>query len=170
VKAPRLPRKIADDPAAAGLADELAARSEPLWNRGEFGATRVSLTPAVGAALKSAFSTGRVVRGIDAAEKVLAGEQRGLERVDRATGADRGGRVSRLVVLADDGSERFYRSVDFLLRRHEPRVLALRLDASQDALGSLVFGPEQVARLLLIQHKDAVAAVLLALAAAWRRT
>jgi hypothetical protein len=98
---------------------------------------------------------------------VLAGEQRGLERVDRETGVVRGGRISRLLVLADDGSERFYRSVDFLLRRHAPRVLALRLDVSEARLGSLLFGPEEVARLLLIQHKEAVTGVLLALASQW---
>jgi hypothetical protein len=167
VDPPRLPKSLQDDPGAAHLARELAARSEPLWARGETGATRVALAPALEAALRSAFSSGRVVRGIDAAEKVLAGEQRGLERVDRETGVVRGGRISRLLVLADDGSERFYRSVDFLLRRHAPRVLALRLDVSEARLGSLLFGPEEVARLLLIQHKEAVTGVLLALASQW---
>lgn len=168
MKTPRLPRQLADDPAARGLAEALVAHAEPLWRRGECHATRVALSSEVGAALRRAFSTGRLVRGIDAAEKVLAAEQRGQQRVDRDIGVDRGARISRLLVLADDGSERFYRSVDFLLRRHAPRVLALRLDASQEVVGSLLFGPDQVARLVLIQHKDAVAAVLLALAAAWR--
>ena len=69
---------------------------------------------------------------------------------------------------ADDGAERFYRNVEALLRRHGSRVLALRLCVDEHLLGQLLFGPDQVARLLLVEHKDAVSAVLLALAAQWR--
>lgn len=168
--APRLPRRILDEPGAARLARELAARAEPLWSGGDEWATRVAPTPALEAALRSALAAGRVVRGLEGAERVLADEQRGLEQVDRATGVGRGGRVSRLVVLADDGSARFYRSVAYLLRRHAPRLLALRLELGERELGRLLFGADQVARALLLQHKDAVSAVLRALAAQWGGT
>lgn len=164
----RLPRRVEDDPDGARLASEIAARAEPLWADAEQRAARTELGEGLAAALKSAFSAGRIVRGMEAAERVLALEQQGLEHVDRKTGIDRGLRVSRLLVLADDGSERFYRSVASLLRRHAPRVLALRLPLDECALGRLLFGPDQVARLLLVEHKDAVSALLLALAAQWR--
>lgn len=108
------------------------------------------------------------MRGLEGAERALATEARGLARVDRRTGVERGGRVSRLLVLADDGSERFYRTVESLLRRHAPRVLALRLSVDEAALGRLLFGRDEVARLLLVEHKDAVSAVLLALGGQWR--
>lgn len=162
----RLPRGI-DDPDAAALAGELVARAQPLWAGALLGATRVETSAALESALKSAYSAGRIVRGMEAAERALALEQRGLEQVDRATGVPRGGRVSRLLVLADDGSERFYRDVESLLRRHAPRVLALRLDVGEAGLGRLLFGPDEVARLVLVEHRESVSAVLLALAAAW---
>jgi len=162
----RLPRGI-EGPDAVALAAELVARARPLWAGGELGATRVETFPVLESALKSAYSAGRIVRGMEAAERVLAVEQRGLEQVDRATGAPRGGRISRLLVLADDGSERFYRSVESLLRRHAPRVLALRLDVGEAGLGQLLFGRDEVARLVLVEHREAVSAVLQALAAAW---
>jgi hypothetical protein len=168
MQAPRLPKQVLDEPGAARLASELVARAQPLWRSDAWRATRAELTPGVEAALRSAHSAGRIVRGLESAERTLATEQRGLENVDRTTGVDRGGRVSRLLVLADDGSERFYRSVEFVLRRHAPRVLALRLAAGEQALGRLLFGPDQVARALLIQHKEAVSALLLALADDWR--
>ena len=76
-------------------------------------------------------------------------------------------RAARAYAVAADGSERFYRTVESLLHRHAPRVLALRLPADECALGQLLFGRDQVARLLLLRHKDAVSAVLLALAAQW---
>jgi hypothetical protein len=167
MEALRLPRKVEDDPAAAHLASELTARALPLWPRGELRVARADLSPALEAALTSAFSAGRIVRGLEDTTRALAAEARGLANVDQRTGAARGARVSRLLVLADDGSERFYRSVESLLRRHSPRVLALRLSADEEALGQLLFGPGRVARLLMVERKDAVSQVLLALAATW---
>ena len=72
--------------------------------------------------------------------------------------------MSRLLILSDDGAERFYRHVESLLRRHGPRLLAIRLDSSAEELGSAVFRPGALARLLLVTHKDAVAKALLSLA------
>ena len=127
----------------------------------------IERTPALESALKSAYSAGRIVRGLEGPARAPATEARGLARVDRKTGVDRGRRVSRLLVLADDGSERFYRTVESLLLRHVPRVLALRLAVDEETLGRLLFGRDEVARLLLVEHKDAVSAVLLALASRW---
>ena len=163
----RLPRKVEAAPGAAQLVQQLAAHARPLWPGAELSVPHAELSAALEAALKSAFSAGRIVRGLESAERVLAGEDHGLKRVDRTTGVARGGRISRLLVLADDGSERFYREVESLLLRHAPRVLALRLPADERALGQLLFGPDQRARLLMVEHKDAVSAVLLALASCW---
>lgn len=163
----RFPKSVEEDPGATHLASELAARAELLWPGGELTAVRSDVSPPLEAALKSAYSAGRVLRGLEDAKRVLASEEQGLKHVDQRTGVERGRRVSRLVVLADDGSERFYREVESLLRRHAPRVLALRLGTDEHTLGQLLFGPNQVARLVLIEHKDAVSAVLLCLAAQW---
>jgi len=68
-----------------------------------------------------------------------------------------------LLILANDGAERFYRQVERLLRRYGSRVLAVRLEADADALGELLFGTNGRARLLMLNHKDAVSAFLLAM-------
>jgi hypothetical protein len=163
----RLPKQLQNEPVAANLVRELEARARPLRADGELRAAQVEISPALEAALHAAFSAGRIVRGFEGAERILAAEEKGLKHVDRTSGVARGRRVSRLLVLADDGSERFYREVEFLLRRHAPRVLALRLSLDERGLGQLIFGPDHVARLLLVEHKDAVSAVLLALAFDW---
>ena len=164
---PRLPKRLEDEQIAANLVRQLATRARPLRADGGTQAAQVEACPALEAALRAAFSAGRIVRGFETAERALATEEKGLKHVDRTSGVERGRRVSRLLVLADDGSERFYREVEFLLRRHAPRVLALRLSIDERTLGQLMFGPGQVARLLLVEHKDAVSAVLLALASHW---
>ena len=163
----RLPRRVEEECDTERLTSELTARAQPLWAGGELRVTRAELAPGLIAALKSAYSAGRIVRGLEGAERALGVEKRGQKQVDRRTGVDRGQRISRLLLLADDGSVRFYRTVESLLRRHAPRVLALRVPADEDALGGLLFGPHQVARLVLVEHKDAVSALLLALAAQW---
>ncbi len=161
----RFPRLVEDAPGAAGLLREFIAGAEPLWSGGTLLVPRVEITSAVEAALKSSLMAGQLVRGLENAERALSAEALGLNQVDRTSGVARGGRVSRLLVLADDGAERFYRSVEALVRRHAPRVLGLRLAADERVLGQLLFGPDQVARLLLVEHKSAVSAVLLALVA-----
>ena len=161
----QLPKTVENEPRAKNLTCALASRAQPLWKGGELLVPRAELTPALKAALTSAFSAGQIVRGLEEAQSALAAEERGLQNVDRKTGVARGQRGSRLLGLADDGAERFYRNVEGLVRRHEPRVLALRLSADERTLGNLLFGPDQVARLLLVKHKNSVSAVLLALVA-----
>lgn len=160
----RLPKSVEADPRAAQLMERLATQTEPLWSASDVRIPVAVMNPALATALQSAHSASRVVRGLESAETTLAAEERGLQLADRASGAPRGMRVSRLLLLSNDGAERFYRQVEALLRRHGPRVLAIRIAVDADALGSQLFGPGRRARLLMIEHKDAVAAVLLSLA------
>lgn len=130
-----------------------------------------SLVPgeAAKAALLSANQAGFVVRGLEAAERRLAEEERGLALVPRQDGkATAVARLSRLLLVTNDGSERFYRNVEGLLRRHGPRLHAIRLEMDEHDLGELLYGPDRVTRLVLLEHKNAVAAFLLAAAQQWQ--
>jgi hypothetical protein len=51
-----------------------------------------------------------------------------------------------------------------LLRQHGPRLLALRLDVNAETLGKKIFVKENRVLLLLLDHKEAVSNMLLALA------
>jgi hypothetical protein len=164
----RLPRFVEADPRAAKLLHGLEQHAERLWRESTLFVATARLDAELSAVLQSARSGGHVVRGLEAAQATLAAEERGLKIADRRSDGPRGARISRLVLLADDGAERFYRQVDTVLRRHHGRVLAVRLDVAADALGSLLFGPGRLARLLLIERKDAVAGALLAIADQWR--
>ena len=107
----RLPKPLLADPRAEHLAGELAARARPLWPGGELHAVHAESGPDLEAALRAAFSAGRIVRGLEGAERVLAAEQQGLDHVDRTTGVARGGRVSHLdfraVLLLACGASRW---------------------------------------------------------------
>jgi hypothetical protein len=159
----QLPKLAEADPRGKDLLSSLAAHARPLWPGGKIMAPVVSFKPALAEVLRAANSSGRLVRSLEGAESKLAAESRGLGLVDQKSGAQRGERVSRLLVLADDGAERFYRQLEKLLRQHGPRVLALRLDVSAETLGQTVFNQGDRVLLLMLDHKEAVSNMLLAL-------
>lgn len=166
VKTPklRLPRMVESDPRWPQLLHRLTTHTRPLWSRSEIEVPVATLSPELAGVLRNAHSAEHVVRGLETAERALAAEERGLRLADRQSGVVRGARVSRLLLLADDGADRFYRRVETLMRRHGPRVLAVRLDADATTLGELLFGPSRLTRLLMLMHKEAVGAALLAMA------
>jgi hypothetical protein len=153
----RLPRQVESDPRAAAVLAALDAGATRLWSGGQVRAVRSALTPALVTALRAAGRAGQVRRGLEGAEARLANERAGL-------GPDPQPRVSRLLVCSNDGAERFYRTVERLVRTHAPRVLALVVDADAATLGDACFGAGANARALLVEHRDAVAAALFALA------
>ncbi|MBN1276040.1 MAG: hypothetical protein JXA35_01010 [Deltaproteobacteria bacterium] len=160
----KLPRMIESDPKGRKLLHILTTQTRPLWQGSEFEVFAASLNPVMTAALRNALSTGQVVRSLENAEHILGAEDRGLRLADRRSDIQRGMRISRLLLLADDGAERFYRQVERLLRRHGHRVLAARLDVDAYTLGELLYGPDILVRLIMINHKKAVCEVLLSMA------
>lgn len=166
----RLPKSIECDPRAPQLLHNLSAHTRLLWRESEIAVPVAGMTSALTAALRNVYSAGQVVRSLEKAERALAAEERGLRMADCQSGVRRGVRVSRLLLLANDGAERFYRKVDMLLHRYGPRVLAVRLEIDEEGLGELLFGSPHVARLLMLEHKQAVGSVLLAMAGQWEES
>jgi hypothetical protein len=161
---PRLPRLIESDPRAPQVLHMLTAHTRLLWKEGEIEVPVFTLNSELETALRNAHNAGQVIQGLESAERRLVLEERGLRLADRKSNVQRGERVSRLLLLSDDGAERFYRKVESLLRQYGSRVLAVRLEVDAATLGELIFGQGRLARLLMLEHKEAVSAVLLAIA------
>ncbi|MDY0042767.1 MAG: hypothetical protein RBS57_20845 [Desulforhabdus sp.] len=162
-----LPKGVASDPRGPQLLRNLTTNIRPLWRESEIGIPAAKLNPELTQALRNARIAGHVIRGLEDAERTLAAEKRGIRMADRQSGVTRGVRVSRLLILANDGTERFYRNVEAILGRYGSRVLAVLLEVDARGLGGLLFGPDRIARLVMLQHKQAVASVLLAMAGQW---
>ena len=159
-----LPKSVERDPRAPQLLRVLTSNSRPLWSGGNILVPVVEPGLELIEALRRALRSSRLVRGLESAERKLVAEERGLRMVDERSDSPRGVRVSRLLLLANDGSERFYRHVETLLLRQGPRVLAVGLAVDAGALGEMLYGPDRIVRLLLVEHKEAVSDVLLAMA------
>ncbi|HEU4408597.1 MAG TPA: hypothetical protein VFS43_25270 [Polyangiaceae bacterium] len=162
----KLPRALEADPRAPAVTAALEASARPLWAQGTIAVAHLPLTEVLSRALAGSGRRGALAQGLETIETRLANEQRGLDALQAKPGAQPGApRISRLLVLANDGSQRFYRDAESLLRRYEARLLGLRLDVGGDDLGAAALGRNALARALLIDDREAVTAVLLALAA-----
>jgi hypothetical protein len=156
----RLPRSLEGDATVAQWLETLGSRSTPLRAGGQVTVPLVPFGPELADTLRGAATSRRIVRGGEAIAAALATERRGQVLADRAAGTVRGGRVSRLLLLASGCGSRFYRAAEKLLLEHHPRVMGIRLDADASQLGSSLFGAGSAAQAVMVAHKDAVAAVL----------
>jgi hypothetical protein len=118
---------------------------------------------ALAPALDSARRGGHLVRGLEQVETALAREARGLSMADARSPNVRGSRVSRLLLVSNDGSERFYRQVERLVHEQSPRLLAIRVEASAGTFAGVVPEASGVVRAMLVEHKYDVVRVLGAL-------
>jgi hypothetical protein len=146
---------IADGSAPALAAWWVGSRREAV----RLGLPRIARHPldsSVEGGLFDARRARRLTRGLEAAATMLAAEEAGLKKTAASQPKSAGMRISRLLVVSGDGSERFYRQVEKLQARFANRLEVLLLDCDENALGVAAFGPGRRARALLIQHKDAV--------------
>jgi hypothetical protein len=141
----------------------LMARTAKLWPGGTIDVPVISLSEPMKTALKQARLRGRIRFGFEPILQQLAGEKKGITGVREQTGAPYGDRISRLLLFSNDGAERFYRHIEPVLVSHAPRLLGCLLDMDGAALGELFTGKGSVIKIIMAEHKDAVADVLRAL-------
>lgn len=161
-----LPKLVETHPRYQNLVRLLSAETEKLWSGSDVKVAVVKFTDLVKDALIKAKEGDHLSRGVDGIVRNLGVEGRGLKLADKKIGEKRVQRISRLLVMSNDGAERFYRKIEAILRQHGERVLAIRINTDSANLGESIFGPEKAVKLLLIDHKESVADVLLALVSA----
>lgn len=163
----RLPRLVESDPRSAKVLEILSGSQKKLWKDGTMTASFLPFSERFIQTLQMEHRRGRVVRGFESIERNLATEAKGLKLVDEKTDSQRGQRFSRLLIISNDGAERYYRKVESLLLKHGSRVLAIVLDADSSKLGHLFFGEGKTVKMLLLEHKESVASALFSLSEAY---
>jgi len=163
---PPFPRDIEADPCGAALRTRLDADAAPLWANGTIPAARIGAGLPLIALLERLAREGALVLGLEAAQAALDAEEAGLAALAARDKKARPARVSRVLLLASDGAERFYRAAESLTRAHATRLLTCRLDVAAETLGPHVVGRPASVKAVLVQRKGAVSAVLRAIAGA----
>jgi len=158
----RLPKTLDVHPAKPRIERLFTAETAPLWPGGTVAVPSVAPTKALRDALHLSRGAGVLVRGIETAKKHLDAERKGLEKAKGNVAAQP--RISRLLLISDEATERFARDVEHVLRDHADRLQCLRIKARGPAFHQGVFGDDALVQCLLIADKDAAARTLLALA------
>lgn len=161
----KLPRQLEADETDRDVRLALTARTAKLWPGGDLDIAVIPMSGPLEQALRTARLMGRMRYGYEAIYEKLESERRGIESVRQRGGALYGDRVSRLLLLSNDGAERFYRHIELLLLAHAPRLLGCRLDMDGAALGRLIAGREKIIKAVMAEHKEAVSTILRAIAA-----
>ena len=155
----KLPRQLVSDPKAEGLLEQLFSCTRKLNQESGLAVPVFELTDAIKKSLLTARRAGHALRGFDNASEILLLERNGILKLNKQDG--QGDRISRLVLMSNDGVDNFYNKAEKLIIRHSPRVLGCIIESDSYELGSLLFGEGKIAKLILIDHKDAVSGILL---------
>lgn len=137
-----------------------------LWPGGKLLFPTAPLEPLFIKSLAFARRCGALCGGLEKIESFLMKEGKGLEyaRSKKVT-EPQSKKISRLLLLSKDGSERFYRHSESLFFKHEDRLMLLCLDTTAKEIGSLFFGQGKEVKAVLITRKDVVTKVLTSIVA-----
>ncbi len=157
----KLPKDITAGPEHDAIEALLTEGTRPLWEGGTHAVPTLPLSIALSSELRHALGAGLATQGLEQIGKELANEQKGLDALAAKTpGATQAARISRLLFIAGDGSERFYRECESLLTRYSQRLLAVKLDVTGEALGQALSHVPKLMKAVLVSDKKAAARVL----------
>ncbi|MEA3333414.1 MAG: hypothetical protein U9Q58_07440 [Pseudomonadota bacterium] len=146
----KLPRQLENEGFESNVRAALERESIELYRDSERYIPVLKLNPELRKHIFYAKSVGALIFGFEAIEEFLANELQGLQKVDSLSD-----RVSRLLIVTNDGSHRFYRGLEFLQKRQGERVLLCWLDVDSVSMGNILgFKGKQVKAVLLNRKKS----------------
>jgi hypothetical protein len=154
----KLPKQLKIDNIEEQVLEALQKNSIPLYENSEMQIPLLKLTPELRQQIFYAKSLDELIFGYETIAKELAGELKGLQNVNNQSD-----RISRLLIISNDGSKRFYREFEFLLNKHGERILLCRLDVDSELMGYILgLGQKQV-KAIMINRKNSVVNILKAI-------
>ncbi len=159
----KFPRQLETDYSSDIIRRMLTNRTAKLWSGSDLDVPLIAVRGPLNKALQAAMLKGRIRCGFEGVSDKLRGEKAGIANIRKRSDVPHGERISRIILFSNDGAERFYRHVEQLLRIHAPRLLGCLLDADSTVLGKLITGKDRQIKLVMAEHKDAVAGILRAM-------
>jgi hypothetical protein len=159
----KLPKSWEARPEKEALLKSLEKTMQPVRAGSPWKTPTLFLDDRLKTALLFARRCGKMRGGLENIETLLRQEEAGYESLARRGMDSRPTAITRILCISDDGSDRFYRHCETLVSKYEPRILCLKLQSSSTALGSQFFGKEASVKAFLVEQKEFVERVLLAL-------
>ena len=162
----KLPKNIASHPNVKAIEALFGSNTRLLRPDGELRVAQWRFDEPLKLALKKVYAGKHLVQGLESISEHLDLELKGLKALKKLPGQTQNERLSRLVILSNDGSERFYHNAESIITRHAGRTLAVIVNASAEELGDAFTKKSNPAKALLIDERKALEAFLAALAEA----
>jgi len=159
----KLPRQVIADPRGESVEKVLTKDLGLLWAESKIEISQIEFTPAFENSLLAALRFKKLMPGLEQIEKALDFEKKGLEELRKKQGKPSPNRISRLLIIANDGSERFYRSCESLVMKHGDRLKIVGVAVPSARMVQKLFGNDRSIKALLVTDRNMVSAVLLSL-------
>ncbi len=156
----KLPRTLEVEGNDAAICRVLFARTVQLWPGSDLSIPMIAISDPLKKTLRKASLNGSIQWGLESITSKLEGERKGIDHLRKVKGLMGGDRVSRLLLVSNDGAERFYRRIEGLFRLHAPRLLCCMLDKDASTMGNIITGKEKQIKAVMADHKDTVSEIL----------
>ncbi len=160
----KLPKNISTHPNIKAIETLFTKNLHLLHQDGKVKVPHMSFNENVRNALKSIYASKHLIQGLEAIGSHLDKELKGLKALAKKSGETQNDRLSRLLILSNDGSERFYHNAESILNRHSSRSMAIIIEASSEELGEAFTKKSNPAKALLIDERKSLEAFLSAIA------
>ncbi|MBM9518296.1 hypothetical protein JWG39_00510 [Desulforhopalus vacuolatus] len=151
----KLPKQLVEENVESDVRLVLEKERIPLYSDSNFFIPVLQLNPELAEQLYRAKFLGELTVSYWAVERTLENELHGLQNVN-----NKSDRVSRLLIVTNDGSPRFYRQIEFLHKKQGGRVLICRLDIDSLLMGNILKLKDKQVKAVLLNRKESVVNVL----------
>ena len=150
-----LPKQLAKEHLESDVREALEREIIELCAGSEISIPVLELTPELRQQIFYAKALGEITIGYEFIEKRLLHELHGLQKADNQSE-----RVSRLLIVTNDGSPRFYRDLEYLHKKQGGRVVICRLDVDSVIMGGVLGLKKATVKGVLLNRKTSVVNVL----------
>lgn len=160
----KLPKNIVSHPNVLHIENLFKQNTRLLHSNGRLQVPIWSFDAKCQKALALAYGFKHLTQGLESISTELDKELKGLKSLQKQPGQAQNQRLSRLIILSNDGSERFYHQAESLLVKHCDRLMACVVDATAEQLGEAFTKKSNPTKALLIDDRKALESFLAALA------
>ena len=148
--------KIFDSTEQTQIRSFLIRFSQPFSKNTGLCLPRFKLFSKMRSALTMADNNQALIRGLTEVKNYLLKEQTGLEQLAQKDPKSFPVRISRVMFISNDGSNRFNNHVETLINQCSPRLSAIVLDHESSELHQLIYGKTGLLKAFLACQKNPV--------------
>ena len=162
----KLPKNILAHPNVKAIEALFSSDMRYLYSEGRIQVPQWRFDDQMQRALQDAFNSKNLIQGLEGIGDHLDKELKGLKALKKLPGQAQNERLSRLIILSNDGSERFYHNAESILTRHGDRAMVCIVQATSEQFGELFTKKSNPAKALMIDERKALETFLAAIAEA----